>query len=372
MFYSVHSLLSRAIDFSRLMMWLLLSLLLGACGGGGSESTPAVIPAPIAPSAPPAIPPSVPSQQTPEQTPQEIVTAMGIGINMGNTLDAPDEGEWALAAEEYYFDAYASAGFKNVRIPVTWDAHVSDTVPYDIDSVWLNRVEEIIDWALARDLYVVVNAHHEIWLKNNFNNLKQDRFLAIWTQVAERFKDKSLKLIFEILNEPDGMTLAQVDALNIEVLNVIRQSNPGRAVIYSGNGFTPAEAMINAAIPSDENIIANFHSYDPWEFAGQCTRRWGSVQDKQDLRDIYQRVSDWSANINIPVTVNEYGAAMYDFQADENVCNESDRLAYIKAHVELQKEFGIASSVWDDGGSFQIYDRQSNSYSNALESLIFD
>ncbi|MDT0595719.1 glycoside hydrolase family 5 protein [Glaciecola petra] len=360
------------VKFSILSVMLISSMLLNACGGGGSESTPAVIPAPIVPPTPPATPPAAPSQQTPEQTPQEIVAAMGIGINMGNTLDAPDEGDWALAAQEYYFDAYANAGFKNVRIPVTWDAHVSNTSPYDIDEAWLNRVEQIVDWALARDLYVVINAHHEIWLKNGFNSQKQERFLAIWTQVAERFKDKSLKLIFEILNEPDGMTLVQTDALNIEVLNVIRQSNPGRAVIYSGNGFTPADAMINAAIPNDENIIANFHSYDPWPFAGQCTRQWGSDQDRQNLRDIYQRVADWSANMNMAVTVNEYGAAMYDFQAPQNVCNEDDRLAYIKAHVELQKEFGIASSVWDDGGSFQIYDRQSDSFSNALQSLIFE
>jgi endoglucanase len=353
-----------------LMLFVVLTtFLLGACSGGSSESTPVIIQAPVVTSPPPA--PSQPSQQA-EQTPQEIVAAMGIGINMGNTLDAPDEGEWALAAQEYYFDAYKNAGFSNVRIPVTWDAHVATTSPYEIDAQWLNRVEQIVDWALARDLYVVVNAHHESWLKNGFNTQKQARFLAIWTQVAERFKDKSLKLVFEILNEPNGMSLSQVDSLNLEALGVIRQSNPARAVIYSGNGFTPADAMISAAIPNDENIIANFHSYDPWPFAGQCTRAWGSSDDRQALRDIYQNVADWSANVNIAVTVNEFGAAMYDYQALQNVCNENDRLAYIKAHVTLQKEFGIASSVWDDGGSFQIYDRQSDSYSNALTSLIFE
>lgn len=173
MSFSVSPTQTSIIKFSFLTLVLFSSLLISACGGGGSESTPAVITAPIAPPTPLAAPPQPPSQQTPEQTPQEIVAAMGIGINMGNTLDAPDEGDWALAAEEYY-------------------------------------------------------------------------------------------------------------------------------------------------------------------------------------------------------TVNEFGAAMYDFQAPQNVCNEDDRLAYIKAHVELQKEFGIASAVWDDGGSFQIYDRQSDSYSNALQSLIFE
>lgn len=323
---------------------------------------------------PPNSPPvstDVPPLDTSYKTPTEIVAALGTGINMGNTLDAPSEGEWALVAQEYYYDAYKDAGFGHVRIPITWDTRVANQAPYDIDNGFLNRVEEIVDWAIERDFYVMLNAHHESWLKNDINASKRARFVAVWTQVAERFKNKSSKLLFEILNEPNGMTLAEIDSLNSSILEVIRQTNPTRAVIYSGNGYTPAEAMKQADIPNDPNIIANFHSYDPWPFAGQCTRSWGSEADRLALRGIYQDVSNWSENFGIPVIVNEFGAAMYDFTQPQNICNENDRLEYLKAHVTLQKEFGIPGTVWCDGGSFQIYDRSSNTFSNALSSLIF-
>ena len=342
--------------------------------GCGSSNSTMEVATPDNQITPPNLPPPTTNTPTPDanyQTPTEIVAALGTGINMGNTLDAPSEGEWALAAQEYYYDAYKTAGFGHVRIPITWDKRVANQSPYEVNDDFFNRVEEIVDWAIERDFYVMINAHHESWLKNDINAEKRARFVAIWTQVADRFKNKSSKLLFEILNEPNGMTLEQVDSLNLEVLAVIRQSNPTRSVIYSGNGYTPAEAMKQADIPNDPNIIANFHSYDPWPFAGQCTRSWGSEADRLALREIYQDVSNWSENFGIPVIVNEFGAAMYDFTQPQNICNENDRLEYLKAHVALQKEFGIPGTVWCDGGSFQIYDRSSNTFSNALSSLIF-
>lgn len=342
--------------------------LLSGCGSSSSVETNPIVSSPSATT-------STPSPETGNggsfESAAVIVAALGTGINMGNTLDAPDEGEWALAAEEYYFDAYQDAGFGHVRIPITWDTHVTTQAPYSIDAEWFDRVEQIIDWALERDIYVMVNAHHESWLKNNFNSQKEARFKAIWEQVSMRFQNKSPKLLFEILNEPNGMSLADVDNLNLEILAIIRANNPQRTVIYSGNGFTPAEVMKQANIPDDSYLIANFHSYDPWQFAGQCNRRWGSSQNIQALENIYEDVNNWSQNNNIPVIVNEFGAALYDFTQPQNACNEEDRLAYIKQHVQLQQEHGIPGAVWCDGGSFQIYDRASNTFSNALSSLIF-
>jgi len=295
----------------------------------------------------------------PEQSPSTVVASMGIGINLGNTLDAyPNEGDWAPVAQPEYLEAFSSAGFKHVRIPVTWGSHVATTPPYAIDNAFLNRVEQVVDWALSQELYVIVNAHHEIWLKENYNVAgNKARFDAIWTQLAERLKNKPPRLMFEILNEPNGMTASEVDELNTRILSIIRARNPKRITVFSGNGYTSVNQLVGTQVPNDTALIGNFHSYDPWQFAGQCTRDWGTQQDYSALKAIYDKAKTWSENTGIPVMVNEFGAAHYDYQSPKNICNQSARINYLEAHVKNAHEHGFAATVWDDGQSFQVYDR---------------
>lgn len=81
--------------------------------------------------------------------PAEAASLMGRGINLGNTLEPPFEGAWNNApAEEHYFDDFAAAGFSTVRIPVRWDEHTQDAPPYAVDSAWMDRVAEVLGWAL--------------------------------------------------------------------------------------------------------------------------------------------------------------------------------------------------------------------------------
>jgi endoglucanase len=304
-------------------------------------------------------------------SPQAAVAAMGIGINMGNTLDAPREGDWALPAQAHYFKDYEKAGFDHVRVPITWDAHTAKTSPYAVDGEFMDRVEQVVDWALAQGYYVIINAHHEAWLKQQYAEAaNRVRFDVIWTQISRRFQNKSPRLLFEILNEPEGMTTAQVNELNARVLDIIRASNPQRLVVFSGNGFTSVDRLLEAAVPDDDYLIGNFHSYDPWEFAGQCTRSWGSQADIDALADIYQRAHHWSQENNVPVMVNEFGAAHYDYLQPDNVCDQTSRLAYLQAHVNLASEKGFAATVWDDGGSFVIYHRADGSWEAEKDTLV--
>ncbi|MEL6846223.1 MAG: glycoside hydrolase family 5 protein, partial [Bacteroidota bacterium] len=202
-------------------------------------------------------------------SPQTAVAEMGRGINLGNTLEPPLEGAWNNGpAQESYFDAYLAAGFKNIRIPVRWDQHTGNAAPFTIDSTWMNRVEQVVDWGLSRGFYITLNGHHEDWLKNNYSNpTLRARYDSIWVQVAERFKNKSDSLLFEIINEPIGMTVAEVDDLNQRILGIIRQTNPTRIVIYSGNRWSNSAELLNAAIPNDNYIIGYYHAYDPWQFS---------------------------------------------------------------------------------------------------------
>ena len=162
------------------VMPLLISFLSG-CGASGGSSTSvsdnttqestATLPSVVLPTTQNVLPNEILAEQA--------IAEMGIGINLGNTLDAPYEGQWALSAKEYYIQAFKDAGFKHVRIPVTWNNHTLLYSPYDIDDIFLDRVEQIVDWALTRDLYVIVNVHHDDWLKSDFSQANQNRFSAI-------------------------------------------------------------------------------------------------------------------------------------------------------------------------------------------------
>ena len=297
-------------------------------------------------------------------TPETAIAEMGRGINLGNTLEPPQEGAWNNGpAQESTFDAYVDAGFTNVRIPVRWDEHTADQVPYAIDDAWLDRVEEVVDWGLDRGLYVVLNGHHEDWLKEDYANAAlRARYDSIWVQISERFQDKSDSLLFEIINEPFGLTVAEVDDLNARTLDIIRETNPDRLVIFGGNQYANAEELVQAAVPADDYLIGYFHSYDPWSFAGEGIGTWGTEADYAALDDKFGRVAEWSATNGVPVHLSEFGAVR---QADYN-----SRMRYYAAYVEAALRYGFAFSVWDDGGMFRVLDRETDTWPEVKDILI--
>jgi aryl-phospho-beta-D-glucosidase BglC (GH1 family) len=79
--------------------------------------------------------------------PFELNEAMQQGINLGNALEAPQEGDWGMVIMEEYIHEIAEAGFDAIRIPIKWNAHADYETPYVIDPAFFHRVDEIINWA---------------------------------------------------------------------------------------------------------------------------------------------------------------------------------------------------------------------------------
>ncbi|MGN0578332.1 MAG: cellulase family glycosylhydrolase, partial [Ruminiclostridium sp.] len=160
-----------------------------------------------------------------ELSAEEVIEEMGAGINFGNTMDGhsamvPSETAWQprVAAKEQITSMH-DGGYNTIRIPVTWGKKVSfdeETGEYSIDSAWLDRVNEVVDYAIDNGMYVIINIHHDgvNWSRGWFNIGKNDidsvmeKYAAVWRIIAERFKDYDEHLIFESMNE---MTCAQKD-----------------------------------------------------------------------------------------------------------------------------------------------------------------
>ncbi len=311
-------------------------------------------------------------------TAQEAVKGMARGINIGNSLDAPTETAWGNPPiQERYFSDLKRAGFDAVRIPVTWATHVSWTPPYTIDSTFLNRVDTVIDWALENHLFVVMDAHHETWLKTALANISRNlsvveykdtciaRFDSIWSQIAARFRNKSDSLIFEILNEPDPMPEQQVNAMNVRVLRIIRRTNPTRIVSYSGYMWSGASQLVTAEIPDSGSkyLIGYYHSYNPPAFAQQGTGSYGTPTDIANTKAEFDKVAAWSAKNNIPVILDEFGFV--------SQCAFNSRMCAYATYMDQAVEHGIPAFAWDDGGSFTIYNRRTYKFNEIKDILIY-
>lgn len=298
-------------------------------------------------------------------TPHEAISHMRKGINLGNTLEPPYEGDWGNpATQEYMFDMYKKEGFECIRVPVRWDKHMGTTSPYKISEAWFTRVEQILDWGLSKGMYVVVNSHHDGWIKENYDNpINQARFDSLWSQVAARFKNKSEKLIFEICNEPQPpMTKVQNDAMHKSALAIIRKTNPTRLVIFQGIDWGGSDALINAAIPpNDPYLIGSFHSYDPWPFGLEGTGTF-TTSDVTTLTAKFQKVKDWSVKNNIPVFLGEFGGI--------NKCEYNARMRQYKTYVELSEIFGFSACAWDDGGQFKIMNRAQKTWFDDIKDIL--
>lgn len=289
-------------------------------------------------------------------SPKKMVKRMGKGINLGNTLEAPHEGKWAYKAEEYYFDDFKKMGFQNVRIPVKWGNNTDKFAPYKIDEKWLNRVETVVDWALERDFVVILNTHHEKWLLEEYDEANLQRFEAIWTQIAERFKDKSENVVFEIINEPYfDLSPAQVDAINFRILPIIRKTNPTRNVLITGGGKNASDAPQQMKIPEDDYLIAYFHYYKPFKFTNKDgNRSWGKPKDKAEVRKHFEEVVTWAFDNNIPLYLGEFACS--------NRPKRGQRLEYYAYIADLCEEFNIPFSVWENSmkgkGDMGFYNRK--------------
>ena len=291
-----------------------------------------------------------------QQTPQALVTEMGRGINLGNVLSAPIEGNWAGAATEQYFIDVANAGFANVRIPMDFfgtrtsgnnavysaNANTNFTgsrSDYIVSSTYLNRIEQVIQWGLDNDLIIILDFHGAT-LKSEFiytfdtdeteythpTSAKRaadlTKFYAIWEQISNRFKDYSDDLVFEVINEPYfHISASEMDEINTEVISIIRASggnNSTRKIVITGgsqNSFRAITTIGSQIINSDNYLIATFHYYLPFSFTKSSDYRyddnnWGTNQDKNDVDADFQTVVDWADQFSPPVAVylGEFGA----------------------------------------------------------------
>ncbi|EDM74857.1 hypothetical protein PPSIR1_20034 [Plesiocystis pacifica SIR-1] len=320
-------------------------------------------------------------------TASEAAAAMGVGVNLGQMFDNTQHPR-TVAAATAKIDAYYDMGYRNVRIPVTWtepvggDLLVLDPAVGDVDREHprLQVIAEVIDHALAKpDLYVVLNAHHEVALKTESRAAVLER---LWTDIEDIFGDRDHRLVFELLNEPHRedttpMPAADLRAMSGLAYDAIRAADPQRIIIIGGNQwFGAAEvpavwtSLDEVGGGADPYVMATFHHYNPWTFCGDNQGDYDDPWTEADLSGPMQTMQAWADGVGggMPVYIGEWGVG-YGSVLPEMDCNNV-RAWYQGMHAVHATSFGQPTAVWDDGGWFGIWNHDADAFGNNLAECI--
>ena len=292
------------------------------------------------------------------------------GINLGGALEAPSPGEWGVTIQPHFFNTIHDAGLNAVRIPVRFSAHTSPSPPYIIEPDFLQIVDKMIEQGLNSGLTIILDLHHFEELMANPTN-HRERFLAIWAQLAEHYQNYPSHLNFEILNEPtDNLDADTWNMLIMDCINIIRQSNPERKVLIGGVNYNNIESLNLLQLPADENLIAVFHFYEPFEFTHQGAswvnnaNKWignmweGSTTEKEEIKQKLDLAADWSASQQIPLLMGEFGTI--------KTADEGSRQRWTEFIVREAEERNIGWIYWDFCGEFAVYNCQQDAWNDTL------
>jgi endoglucanase len=333
------------------------------------------------------------------------VAEMKLGWNLGNSLDANAPTQSDTTVETAWGNpvitpellaAVAAAGFGAVRIPVTWIGRFGAGPDYVLSPTFLARVEQVVNYALDEDLYVIINLHHDgadevdgQWLSlvdesRQVNAAHSEAVLAqfrkIWAQVADHFASFGNRLIFEGMNEvkvgydpPLPAYYDGINDLNQAFVDTVRASggnNGQRCLVVPGYNTNIDYTLAGFEAPLDTSpgkLILSDHYYDPWSFAGEAaTQTWGADSPGTDTWGQEEWVVSQIAKLKakfidhgLPMIWGEYGAV-------HQTGYENYRRYYMEYVTKACHDAGIVPFVWDNGSknsgaeAFGLFDRSNN------------
>lgn len=339
-----------------------------------------------------------------DMTTAEVVQEMGLGINLGNTMEvsgmylgsvqAYETGWGSPVITQAAIQGYADAGFGVLRVPVAW-SNLMNVRTYEISPDYIARVKQIIDWAIDADMYVIMNIHWDGgWFEGFGKDDKRDKcfekYESIWTQLSEAFKDYGDKLMFESLNEEGGWdeiwnrysgegdkekSFGILNDMNQRFVNIVRGSggnNEKRHLLIAGYG-TDIDLTCDEAfkMPDDPagRCAVSVHYYTPSTFAilekdaswGKARTEWGTDEDYAELNRNMDKMKTNFADKGIPVIIGEYSAC------GKNKTPEMKQLWNVSV-AKAAYERGMCPVLWDIAQDY--YDRETAKFRDEYQPMV--
>ena len=311
---------------------------------------------------------------------------LGLGWNLGNHFDAytndvASENAWgAPSATQATFNGLKAKGFTSVRIPITWLGHIGDAPDYTLDEAWLNRIAEVVGYAENAGLNAIINTHHDEdhgdghWLNlkkavdSASENAKiKDELAVVWTQIANKFKDKGDFLMFESFNEliygdnwdvnssnptKCGKVLDEWNQAFVDAVRATGGNNETRWLGVPGYAASP-NGLKYINVPDDPagKTMLAFHCYDPYDYTiGKAQLAdWGHTgtaykNGEKEINALMKGIYETYIAKNIPIYMGEFGCSM----RTKNTTAWAFYLYYLEYFVKCARSYGIAPFLWDN------------------------
>jgi len=294
-------------------------------------------------------------------SPAVIVQELGHGINLADALEAPREGQWGLTLRDDYFAIIERAGFTTVRVPIRWSAHASLTAPYLVDPAFWKRIDWVVAEGKTHHLNVILDLQNydELMVEPEKH---QERFLAIWHQIAEHYQHEPPSILFELLNEPHNqLDAATWNALLSQAIAIIRPTNPNRLIVVGPVSWNKISALPLLILPAgDSRLVVTVHYYDPMTFTHQGapwektsltwlgTKWHGTDADKRVVNHDFDNAVAWASAHQRPMLLGEFGT--YE------KCDIESRQRWTRYVAHSAEAHGMPWAYWEFGGNFGAYD----------------
>jgi len=324
-----------------------------------------------------------------ELTSVELVKLMGNGINLGNTMEAYGHKDPGIKAEVSQYETLwgqpvttqemvsgmKQAGFDSLRIPIAW-TNVMDyeNGDYTIRTDFMDRIEEIVNYALKAEMYVIINDHWDGSWWGMFGSATpetrekaMEMYVAMWKQIAERFKDYSDYLIFESGNEELGDRLNDIDVaedsgtlsedqcyetankINQTFVDTIRASggnNEQRFLLIAGYNTnierTCDDRFVMPNDTAEHKLMVSVHYYDPWNYCGADSgQKWGTKKDYEEQNSALKMMSKFT-DAGYGVIIGEYAVIP---KADGSLKDNTQ--VYLENFLDNCDLLGYCPMLWD-------------------------
>ena len=340
--------------------------------------------------------PLPPDQSGVASTAAQLAAKIRLGLNIGNTLEAiGGETAWGNPlVTQAYVDLAKKSGFNAIRIPCSWDQYMANSNTAELQQVWLDRVKQVIQYCINKDMYVILNIHWDGgWLENNCTPAQQAavnaKQKAFWEQIATHMRGFDEHLIFASANEPSVEDATQMSVLlsyHQTFINAVRSTggrNSYRVLVVQGpsTDIDKTNSLMNT-LPTDQvtnRLMVEVHYYTPFQFClmssdqswGNMFYYWGSGYhsttdpsrnstwgEEADLSAYFQSMKTKFVDQGIPVVLGEYGAyTRSSLTGDALTLNQVSRAYFLNQVTRQALSRGILPFYWDTGA---ILNRQTN------------
>lgn len=303
---------------------------------------------------------------------KDAVKNMGVGWNLGNTLDAHDASKTWTTTEQHetcwgqpvtkpeLMKMMKEAGFNSIRVPVTWYQEMDSDG--NVNEAWMNRVKEVVDYVIDNGMYCILNVHHDTgdgathWIHASSTNYNKNKakFEKLWKQIAETFKDYDQHLLFEgynemlddnnTWNEPSNKTdgYKAINDYAKSFVTTVRNSGGNNAsrnlIVNTYSASSTPNAMQNLDKPEESNhIIFQVHSYPNWKSKSNAKTEIDNL-----ISNIKSKLID-----RAPVIVGEYATfTTWPSEIDYYATDKPVALYAMDYLIKKTKENGIGTCYW--------------------------